>query len=102
MTYRVHELRLAQEDIVSIFDWLNERSPEGAAAWLDAYDAMLNSLQQSAHRHAAAPESERLGEQLRQTLFKTRKGRIYRALFVIEGQDVYILRVRGPGQAPIA
>lgn len=44
MTYRVHELQLAQADIRSIFDWIRKRSPQGANAWLDAYDAMIDGL----------------------------------------------------------
>ncbi len=31
-------------------------------------------------------------------MFKTRKGRVYRALFFLENGHVYLLRVRGPGQ----
>jgi hypothetical protein len=39
--------------------------------------------------------------EVRQALFKTRRGRVYRALFFIESTDVFILRVRGAGQAPV-
>ncbi|MFO0915744.1 MAG: hypothetical protein U0795_22480 [Pirellulales bacterium] len=40
MTYRVHEHRLAQADVRSIFRWLHGRSPQGAEAWLNAYEGM--------------------------------------------------------------
>jgi hypothetical protein len=47
-----------------------------------------------------APESQDVEFEVRQALFKTRRGCVYRALFFIERSTVYILRVRGPGQAP--
>jgi len=34
-------------------------------------------------------------------LFKTRQGRIYRVLFLLDADPTYILCVRGPGQAPV-
>lgn len=38
---------------------------------------------------------------LKETFFKTRRGRVNRALFVIDAADVLVLRVRGFGQAPV-
>jgi hypothetical protein len=38
---------------------------------------------------------------VKQSLFKTPPGRVYRALFVIESNDVFILPVCGPGHAPV-
>lgn len=99
--FRVHELRRAQADVRSIARWLAERSPQGAQAWLHAYDEMVRGLKQQADSCGAAPESKDCDLDVRQVLFKTRRGRVYRALLLIEGQDVYILRVRGPGQASV-
>lgn len=62
---------------------------------------MVKRLKQQAHSCALAHEHENFEWDVRQALFKTRRGRVYRALFLIEGQDVYILRVRGSGQAPV-
>lgn len=39
--------------------------------------------------------------ELRQILFKTRRGRVYRAVYFIEVETVFVVRVRGPRQAPI-
>ena len=99
--FQVHELRRAQADVRSIVHWLADRSPQGAQAWLRAYDAMISRLKQQAASCGLAPESTDCQLDVRQVLFKTRRGRIYRALFLIENEDVYILRVRGPGQAPV-
>ena len=101
MTFQVYELRRAQADVRSIAHWLAERSPQGARAWLRAYDDMLQRLEQLASSYGPAHESDDCELDVRQALFKTRRGRVYRALFVIEGQEVYLLRVRGPGQAPV-
>ncbi|MDY0168366.1 MAG: type II toxin-antitoxin system RelE/ParE family toxin [Thermoguttaceae bacterium] len=101
MTFHIHELRRAQADITNIAHWLVERSTQGAKAWLDAYDEMVGRLKHQADSCGAAMEHESFDLDIRQSLFKTRRGRVYRALFLIEGPDVYILRIRGPGQAPV-
>jgi hypothetical protein len=99
MSFAVRELPKAKQDKSSIFRWLHERSPTGAAAWLDAYDSLVERLKQQAPSLELAPESQDCDLEVRQALFKTRRGRVYRALFFIEASNLYILRVRGPGQA---
>jgi plasmid stabilization system protein ParE len=101
MMFHVHELGRAQADVRSIAHWLAERSPQGARVWLQAYDDLVERLEKQASSYGPAYENEDCEFDVRQALFKTRRGRVYRALFFIEGQDVYILRVRGPGQAPV-
>ncbi len=101
MSCLVHELPKAKQDKHSIFRWLYERSPAGAFTWLDAYDSLAERLKQDAATFGLAPESANCEFEVRQALFKTRRGRVYRALFLIEGTEVFILRVRGPGQAPV-
>jgi len=99
--FKVHELRRAQADVSSIARWLAERSPQGSRTWLRAYDEMVRRLEQQADSCGPAYENEDCDLDVRQALFRTRRGRVYRALFYIEDHDVYILRVRGPGQAPV-
>ena len=41
MNFAVQELPRAKEDKQAILEWLLERSRQGAAAWLDAYDDAL-------------------------------------------------------------
>ena len=101
MMFQVHVLHRAQADVYSIARWLAERSPLGAAAWLRAFDEMVGRLEKQASSCGPANESDAFELDVRQALFKTRRGRVYRALFFIEGQNVYLLRVRGPGQAPV-
>jgi hypothetical protein len=101
MTFTVRELPKAKEDKRSIFLWLHEHSPAGAMAWLDAYDALLVHLSQHADSFGVALERPDCELPIRQALFKTRRGRVYRAVYFIERSDVFVLRVRGPGQAPM-
>lgn len=101
MTFAVRELPKARQDKDSIFSWLNNRSPNGALTWLSAYDAQTELLKHNALSLAIAPESTECDVEVRQCLFKTRRGRVYRILFMVEERDVLILRVRGPGQASI-
>ena len=101
MSFTVRELPKAKQDKRSIFCWLDQRSPAGAVAWLVAYDSLLEQLKQDAPTFGEAPEKQDCDFDVRQALFKTRRGRVYRVLFFMEGQDVFILRLRGPGQALI-
>jgi plasmid stabilization system protein ParE len=101
MTFVVRELPRAKQDKENIFRWLSARSPVGALAWLDAYDAALARLANEAGSFSVAPENADSEFDVRQVLFKTRRGRVYRLLFFIEGETAFILRVRGAGQAPV-
>lgn len=99
MSYRVTMLRKAKQDAQSTFDWIAERSPVGALRWSRALDDAIARLEQSALGFGQAEEADLFVDRdLRQILFKTAHGRTYRAVFVIDGTHVRILRVRGPGQ----
>ena len=102
MSFIVRELPRAKLDKRRIVEWLVERSRTGAAAWLDAYDQMVSALAERAGSFAEAEENADLPMEVKQALFKTRRGRVYRIVFLIEEDSVYILRVRGPGQAPLS
>ena len=103
MPYRVRPLPRAQTDVDAILDWMihERQSRQGAAAWLNAYDEATDRLTKDPESHAFAPERDQLSRDVRQFLFKTRRGRTYRGLFIIKDDEVLILRVRGPGQPPL-
>ncbi len=98
MKYKVRILAKAQSDVEACHQYLAKRSPQGAAAWFDSFAAGRDELARRADTLALAPEAEAAGYDVRQLLFKTRRGRPYRILFLIVGDEVRILRVRGPGQ----
>jgi len=101
MKFVVRELSKAKSDKFEIFRWLHDRSPAGAARWLRSYDLLTARLQANPHSFSEALEAKDCEFAVKQALFKTPKGRVYRVIFFIEGNNVFILRVRGPGQAPI-
>jgi plasmid stabilization system protein ParE len=88
----------AERDIEHQLAWLHERSPQGAANWLRVWDQTFATLKSSADQYGLAPESEGQPIEIRQILFRTPKGRDYRALFTIERDTVYVMHVRSPGQ----
>ncbi len=101
MAFTVLVLRRAGADADAIYQWTVKRSRSGAANWYQAFLDALIALERDAASCALAPEAKRLRLDLRQRLFKTARGRFYRMLFVIAGDQVRVLRVRGPGQPPL-
>jgi len=89
----------ARADVDQIFTWLVRRSPQGAIAWYLAFKRAIDRIADVGDNLGLSPEGERLQREIRQALFKTRRGRIYRVLFEIQDLEIVILRVRGPGQA---
>jgi plasmid stabilization system protein ParE len=98
MTYEPFLLPRAQADVESIFQFLTERSPQGATTWRERWEQVLDQLRTGPLECGLAPESTRYDVIVRQLLFRTRRGRTYRALFTVVGRGVYILHVRAPGQ----
>jgi plasmid stabilization system protein ParE len=101
MTYRVIATPEADEDSLSILHYLHSYSPEGAESWMRAYEAATMRLASFADGCSLAEEYQRFAIEVRQLLFRTRRGRPYRLLFTIVGNEVRILRVRGPGQSDV-
>jgi plasmid stabilization system protein ParE len=92
----------AEQDAQRIFDWLAARSPQGADNWFIALEDAIKRLLDNPTVYALAPEDEAVHCDLRQFLFRTRHGNIYRGLFTIVGNEIRVLRLRGPGQPPLA
>ena len=101
MSYRVRLLNFAAADTQQIYEWLLPCAPQGANAWYDALQVRLAQLQDDADGCGVAAESNRLGEDVRETFFKTRQGRRYRIVFTITESEVLILRIRAPGLRPL-
>jgi hypothetical protein len=85
-----------------MFEWIAERSLQGALNWSNAMQAALGRLRTNPLGCARAEEADDISEyDLRQILFKTSRGRTYRIVFIVAGNQVHVLRIRGPGQAPL-
>lgn len=101
MSFSVRLSSRAERDIRDIHGWIAGRSPEGARRWLDALDAALARIGESPDQSSLAPEHDVFDEELRQTLFKTRHGNMYRALFFVHANVIQVVSVRGGGQRPV-
>lgn len=98
MTFNVELTRRAESDIDGILSWLRDRSPQGAEAWYRVWSEVLGKLREHASAYGVAPENADHEHEIRHVVFKTRRGRRYRALFTIRNRDVFVLHVRRPGQ----
>ena len=77
MKYELLLMREAELEVARIVDYLAKRSPQGAAAWCEQWEKVLAELSQNPLQHALAPESALYETEVRQVLFKTRRGRKY-------------------------
>ena len=102
MSYAVHIAPKAWADADSIFAWIAARSSAGASRWYAAFLSAARELSSDPDRYGMAPESEVLRRPIRQRFFKTRRGRVDRLLFVVQQDEITILRIRGPGQPPVS
>lgn len=100
MSFLVRVLRHADQEVQDILHFIAEerKAPEGARAWYRVYEAALERLAEAARTLPLAAENEFVDYEVRQILFKTRKGKTHRGLFTIVGNEVRLLHVRGPGQ----
>lgn len=98
MTHLVIILPTAERDLDQILTWLYRLSPLGAKKWLEQWEETQATLMENPERCAMAPESELHPIPIHQIIFRTRKGNPYRALFAIEGNQVFVIHIRGTGQ----
>jgi len=78
--------------------YLAERSPQGANDWALEFEKAIIILGDAPNRHGFAPENSDHEQEIRQILFKTRRGNPYRLLYTIAGKRVLVLTLRGLGQ----
>ena len=102
MTYRVRLTARAERDVDRILAWLAGRSPQGAATWYRRWQDVIDHLGLHAVSCPTAPENDDHEDEIRHVIFKTRRGRKYRVLFVVRDDLALIVHVRGPGQDLIA
>ncbi len=71
MAYIVRTLPRAEADAQQIYDWIKEKSPDGAYRWWLAFLDACDRLKRQAISQALAPEAEGSDREIRQILFKT-------------------------------
>ena len=90
--FHVVVFRQAKLDGQSIYDWLFERSPQGAEGWAQAYIDALESLTKRPLRCGLAPENEDHDVVIRQRIFRTRHGNSVQEIVTM----AWITATRGP------
>ena len=101
MNYRLRILRLARRDADSQFQWISRRSPSGAERWVQAMERVLAQIARNPQGFGLVRGRSLRRHDVREAPFKTRKGDVYRLLFICIANEVRILRVRSPGQRPV-
>lgn len=92
-TYWVVVSATAKANIRDGYAWAAQHAPETAARWADRFYRALGTLSTNPERCSIAPEAKLVDREIRQLLFG--KGRnVWRALFVICGDQVRVLHVR--------
>jgi toxin ParE1/3/4 len=86
--YQVEITPSAERDIEEICDYISQDSPENAAAFIDALEQQIETLEHLPERCPLIPENEILGTSCRHLLFGN-----YRTIFRITAKTVTILRV---------
>lgn len=97
MKYEVRLTELAHAEADFAFKWIEQSSPTSAIEWFNGLVDAVGSLSSMPERCVVAPESEEVGQEVRQLFYGK-----YRILFSIEKQTVFILHVRHGRQKYLA
>ncbi len=97
MQYQVIVTPSAKADIFEINTWFLENYPDLAESWLWGISQSVASLSKFPERCPVSLESESFDVVVRQLLYG-KKPHIYRMLYSIQEEKVYILRVRSTRQ----
>jgi plasmid stabilization system protein ParE len=100
MALQVRLTHRADREADEIYLYIRQRAREGALRWYEALQRALADLKVDPSLRALSPEGLQFGIPVRQILFKTRKGRTYRALYTVDeqAQCVNVLSIRGASQ----
>jgi plasmid stabilization system protein ParE len=87
--YRVEPTDKALVDAGEAYFWISEQSESAALRWYEGLLKAFRSLGKNPLRCPLAPESAFFEEEIRQLIYGK-----YRILFTVEGETVFVLRVR--------
>ncbi len=79
------------------FQWIRERSPQGAEAWRIRIINAIKSLEIAPERHALARESAAFPVEIH-CLLSGKNRSVFRILYQIKGDEVRVLAIRRPSQ----
>jgi plasmid stabilization system protein ParE len=101
MSLSIRILPRAGADVRHIYSYIETRSPNGANRWEEAFEQAIQRAAAHPLQNGLAPEDQLASFELRQMLFRTRRGLTYRFVFTVLNDELIVLRVRGPGQPPL-
>jgi len=101
MTFRIETTATAEQDGDAILDWLlSQQAGDAGVRWFLALQDAIASLAEFPKRCLLAPESALFPFEVRQ-LFYGHPPHVYRILFTIEGDVVFILHIRHGRRQPL-
>jgi len=101
MTFRVETTTAAEQDADAILDWLlSQHAGDPGIRWFLALQGAIASLTEFPERCQLAPESAAFPFEVRHLLYGNTP-HVYRILFTIENQTVYVLHVRHGRRQPL-
>jgi toxin ParE1/3/4 len=102
MTFRVEITKEAEHDAEGILDWLIlQQAGETGLRWFQRLNEAIASLATFPGRCPLAPENKDFPFEVRHLLYGSRP-HVYRVIFKVEGETVYILRIRHGRRQSIA
>src|SRR5437764_14872577 len=94
MAFRVETTPAAEREAQAILEWLlDQQLGEAGLRWFLNLEEAIDSLAHFPERCSLAPENDRFPFEVRQLLYD-RRTHVYRILFTIEQDAVYILHIR--------
>jgi plasmid stabilization system protein ParE len=99
--YHVVVTPTADAEAMEAVEWYFERSADAAERWRSGLDRAIDSLAKLPTRcPVSRDDSATLGCEVRLLLYGKRRG-VYRILFSIVGETVWILRIRHSALGPL-
>jgi plasmid stabilization system protein ParE len=98
MAFTVILLPRVRADIRAIGEWFGTRSRSAEARWRQQLLRVVTNLSTDPGRYPQAEDAADLEIDLREVLIGRRRGIIHRILFTIDGDTVYVHRVRHASQ----
>ena len=101
MTFRVETTAEAERDADAILEWLlSQHAGEAGARWFAALTHAIESLAQFPERCPLVPENTFFPFEVRHLLYG-HPPHVYRILFTVSGNAVYVLHIRHGRRQPM-
>jgi plasmid stabilization system protein ParE len=101
MRFQVELTAEAEREANAILEWLlSQGAGDTGVRWFSALTDAIESLANSPQRCSFAPENYLFPFEVRQLLYG-RASQVYRILFTIERETVYILHIRHGRRQPV-